>query len=200
MERIDIEIIVLAAGLSKRMGTENKLLLSIEGEPMVRRSVRQYLSISPNVTVVLGHEAYQVMDVLRDLDVAFIINPNFSDGQQTTVSCGLKQVKAHGDAVMIGLADQPLLDNNDLSALVEAFAISGMQKIMIPFFNDERGNPVILPATIARDLKEDPANPACRGFIDRNPQLIERYKAPNDHFTTDIDTPLQAAHLGIKTE
>ena len=56
MLTMDLEILVLAAGLSRRMEGMNKLLLAVEGMPLIRRTVLLYRSFSQRVTVVLGHD------------------------------------------------------------------------------------------------------------------------------------------------
>lgn len=70
--------IVLAAGASTRMGASvNKLLLDIDGEPMVRRAVRRALEagLSP-VVVVLGHEGDRVRAALHGLACTFAVSPD----------------------------------------------------------------------------------------------------------------------------
>ena len=70
-----VTVLVLAAGLSRRMGEANKLLLPLGGEPMVRRVVRQAVDAGPQrVLVVLGHDAPEVEAALEGLPVALVLN------------------------------------------------------------------------------------------------------------------------------
>ncbi len=77
-EPLRVAGIVLAAGASRRMG-RNKMLLELEGEPLVRRAARRALAagLSP-VVVVLGHEADRVRAALADLGVLIALNPDFA--------------------------------------------------------------------------------------------------------------------------
>jgi molybdenum cofactor cytidylyltransferase len=198
MPALDIEIIILAAGLSRRFGKANKLLLPLRGEMLIRRSVKQYLACSSRVMVIIGHQSKQIREALGGLDVRFIDNPDYKAGQQTSVLLGMSRVRADGDAVMIGLADQPLLNDRDLNGFISSFSRSDRTKIFVPYFEGQRGNPVLLPGKIAQRLKNDPANPTCRKYIDNHPELTHCFAAQNSHFTTDLDTPDDAVRLGIE--
>ncbi len=197
MLTMDLEILVLAAGLSRRMKGMNKLLLAVEGMPLIRRTVSLYRSFSQRVTVVLGHDEALIRQALDGLDVRLIVNESYLDGQQSSVRRGLNDMTGDGDAVVIALGDQPLLEASDLEAMFAEYAQSCRDKILIPYFDAERGNPIIIPASIARDIKAGSDNPGCRKFIDGNPHLASRFQVSNSHFTTDIDTPRAAARLGI---
>ena len=67
--------------------------------------------------------------------------------------------------------------------------------ITIPRHGGQRGNPIILPAAIARQLRDDPQAPSPRAFMDQHPEQIAWFEADTDHFTQDIDTPADAARL-----
>ena len=85
-----VSAVLLAAGQSRRMGADNKLLLPIDGEPVVRRTARQLLGAGlEEVVVVLGHEADSVSGALDGLAVRAVVNPDYRDGQMTSVRAGL---------------------------------------------------------------------------------------------------------------
>ena len=104
-----VNVIVLAAGLSRRMGDVNKLLLDIDGEPMVRRTVKLYRSLFSSVTVITGFESDKVQAALTGLDVTLLFNPDFETGQQSSVRLGLRAQELQGEGVIIALSDQPEL-------------------------------------------------------------------------------------------
>jgi molybdenum cofactor cytidylyltransferase len=194
---LTIDAVLLAAGLSQRMGAPNKLLMPIGGEPLVRRSLRLYSDIARRVVVVFGHEAERVQAALDGLAYAGVFNENYQAGQQSSVSAGLGAAGSSADAVLVALADQPLLTGSDIQALVDTFADSPRDKIVIPYRGEVRGNPVLIPRAIVRRILDQGENPGCRRFIDANPDLVMRYPASNTHFTTDLDTPEDARSLGI---
>ena len=194
--------VLLAAGLSRRMGERNKLLIEIQGEPLVRRTAKTYVEAGVDVHVVLGHEADRVREALQDLTLSFVENPRYAEGQPASVRAGIASLKGGYDAILIALADQAALTTEDITALIRAFADRGRDRILIPYYSGSRGNPVLFPAGLIADLQAQGRNAACRNFIDNNPQLTTRYDASNDHFVTDIDTPddLAAFEKGLRPD
>jgi molybdenum cofactor cytidylyltransferase len=105
-----IAAIILAAGMSRRMGKTNKLLESIGGEKIVSRVARQIrTSQVEQVLLVTGHDAEKVRLAVDDKNIVFIHNPNFADGLSTSLHCGLINLPEEIDAVAICLADMPCL-------------------------------------------------------------------------------------------
>ncbi|MGH7000937.1 MAG: NTP transferase domain-containing protein, partial [Stellaceae bacterium] len=80
-----IAAIVLAAGRSRRMGTVNKLLIGVDGKPMVRHAVDATLAagLAP-VVVVTGHESDKVAAAVSGLPVTLVHNPDYADGLSTS--------------------------------------------------------------------------------------------------------------------
>ena len=187
----DIHIIILAAGLSRRMGDVNKLLLDIDGAPMVRRAAELYSSIFSSVTLVSGYQAGKIERAVEGINLNILHNPDFTQGQQSSVRCGLRSIPDSCEAVFIALADQPFLTPQDISDFTMAFMDSPRDKIFIPYHHEQRGNPVIFPARLLRSLDETP-----RAFIDAHPDRVQRYRVSNDHFITDIDSPQDVETLG----
>ncbi len=189
VEDLKVAAVLLAAGLSRRMGQRNKLLIEIGGEPLVRRTARVYLEAGVDVCAVLGHEADRVRAALADLPVSFAENPHFAQGQQSSVRAGIDSLGGGYDAILVALADQPALMHADIFNLLRAFVRSGSNRIIVPYFGDNRGNPVVFPASLIEEMRAAGRNAACRSFIDSNPHLTERYEAGHNRFTIDIDTP-----------
>jgi molybdenum cofactor cytidylyltransferase len=181
--------ILLAAGLSRRMGERNKLLIEIGGEPLVRRTAKVYLAAGVRVHAVLGFEAEKVRAALKDLPVTFIANPRYEEGQQTSVRAGADSLTGDYDAVLVALADQAALAPADIEELLGAFQRCGGGRILVPFHGGLRGNPVVFPEKLIAAARASGQNALSRAFIDSNPQLIEQYEAAHDRFIIDIDTP-----------
>ena len=114
----DVAAIILAAGLSRRMGARNKLLLPVGRVPMIRHMVDTYRAIvTHSVLVVTGHEATEIEAALAGRGATTLFNPDFADGQPTSVACGLRAADGV-ETMVIGLGDQPLLTGGDLRALL----------------------------------------------------------------------------------
>ncbi len=181
--------VLLAAGESRRMGADNKLLLAIDGEPMVRATARKLVAAGPvEIVVVLGHQADLVARALDGLAVRPVVNPAWRDGQTTSVRAGLAALETPVDGIMICLADQPLLEAADYRALVAAFAQAGDKSVLVPTHGGRRGNPIVLAAAHRGEILARGANLGCKQFIARNPDLVATVELDSDAFVRDIDT------------
>lgn len=110
--------VVLAAGSSTRLG-RNKLLLRLDGESLVRRAVKAALDggLEP-VVVVLGHEAERVERELSGLPVETVVNPDYARGVNTSLGAGVAAVPDEAAAVVVLLADMPLVTGAMVARLV----------------------------------------------------------------------------------
>jgi len=192
-DSLNFEVILLAAGRSRRMAGVNKLLLPVDGTTMVRRSAQLYLDLGMRVTVVTGADD-RVARALAGLDVKLVTNSDADSGQNSSVGAGLAATPLAAAGIVVALADQPLLTVDDIRALAQAFTSHDGARICVPRRAGQRGNPVIFPVAMARRLREPGAMPP-RAFIDAQPDQIAWFDAANDHFTRDIDTPDDAAQL-----
>ncbi|MGF6599928.1 molybdenum cofactor cytidylyltransferase [Paraburkholderia sp. GAS448] len=188
--------VVLAAGLSTRMQGQHKLLLPIDGQPAVRRTVSALAGAGPEeIVVVTGFKGRAVMEALDGLPVRFQSNPRYEEGQMTSVAAGVAALGGPCNVVMVCLADQVLLDAADYRELIDAFAAMSHGSILIPVFNGQRGNPVAFSASYAAEVISGHVNPGCRKLIAEHPEEVFVHEAAHDRFTIDMDTPEDYAHI-----
>jgi molybdenum cofactor cytidylyltransferase len=185
-----LSAIVLAAGLSRRMGAENKLLLPLGDTSIVRTTVgaiaaRDFLEI----VVVTGHEAEKVEAALAGLPVRFARNPRYEDGQMTSVRAGLAALARPCEGVMVCLADQPALCPDDLALLEREFFARAPVKVLVPTFGGARGNPIVLARESLDEILARDGNFGCRQFVAKNADVVTTVEMPNDHTVVDVDRP-----------
>ena len=139
---------MLAAGTSSRYGEANKLTEPLDGEPMVRRSARTLLEAGLDpVIVVLGHESRRVRAALaeREGDLVLVENPDYADGQATSVAAGVSALPGGIDAAVFALGDMPWVRAETVGRLVDAYR-AGVGTALAAAFEGERGNPVLWDA------------------------------------------------------
>lgn len=185
----DVTAIILAAGLSRRMGARNKLLLPVGRVPMIRHMVNLYAaSTAGSVLVVTGHDADEVESALAGSYADIVFNADYAQGQPTSVACGLRATHA-ADTVLIGLGDQPLLTTADITALLAAHVAADTSRISIPSKGEQRGNPIVIPAALRDRLLADPRSPGCKKFTRAHPAHVQFHALSPAGFYTDVDTP-----------
>ncbi|MBR9650941.1 nucleotidyltransferase family protein [Thalassovita aquimarina] len=191
----DVTAIILAAGLSRRMGERNKLLLPVSDILMIRHMIDTYSAATAGrVVVVTGHQATEVEAALAGSGVKTVFNANYAQGQRTSVACGLR---AAGDAdkVLIGLGGQLLLIAHDIRDLLAAYAAADTSRISIPAVDQQRGNPIVVPTNLRARLLADPRSPGCKKFTRAHPEHAQFHALASPGFNTDVDTPEAFAAL-----
>jgi molybdenum cofactor cytidylyltransferase len=195
-----VSAVVLAAGMSTRMG-QNKLLLNFRDKPLIVHALDTLLASEVDeVIVVLGHETEKVQDQLersvgltnkaaRGKPVRLVQNPDYQTGLSTSVRTGVEAVSREANGIMIYLADQPLLEPEDLNRIVSGFAAAKEinKSIVVPFFRGERGNPVILEASLRVAILGIVGDVGCKGVIKRYPEQVYALEMDNDHVVRDVD-------------
>jgi len=184
-----VSAIVLAAGMSTRMG-QNKLLLDFKGKPLIVRAVETLLrSEVAEVIVVLGHQAELVEAKLAGIPVKLVRNPVYQTGQSSSVRAGVQAISPQSAAILIYLADQPLLEPSDINRLVRGFeeAQRVHKSIVVPFYAGQRGNPVILDISYRHAILEVVGDIGFRQVIKRYPSEILAIEMDNDHVVLDVD-------------
>lgn len=190
--------LVLAAGQSRRMGALNKLLVEIDGKPMVRRVVETALAagLAP-VVVVIGHQAERVRAVLAGLPVTTVENPDYRDGLSTSLKAGVAALPSEIDGALICLGDMPLLTPGDIARLLAAFNPTEARAIVVPTRRGKRGNPVLWGRRFFAEMREGAGDTGAKHLIGAYPELVAEVEMPGDAVLVDIDTPQALADLAV---
>jgi len=186
-----IGAVLLAAGSASRMGHRPKCLLEHGGQPIVRRQVQALLvaGLAP-VVVVLGHYRDQVAAALDGLPVERVVNPDPEAPQSHSLHQGLTALPAGLDAVLVSLADLPLIGPAEIAALVAAWqqrpAGTGFVR---PWVDGQPGNPVLLDASVCRDLLSGGPDLLGQQWATRHPDRVHRWATDQRAYITDVDRP-----------
>lgn len=108
--------ILLAAGLSKRMG-QNKLLLPFKGKTIIENTLSPLIEFSQRIIVVTGFERERIEETLKKYDCYFVYNKEYEKGQRGSSLCGIKEVE--DDDFLIVPSDLPLLSSLDIEKAIE---------------------------------------------------------------------------------
>lgn len=163
--------IILAAGLSRRMGRP-KLLLDWGGQPVIRRAVEQIKAGGlDELIVVVGREARAVRKALSGLPVRFVRNPNPEAGQGSSIACGVSALQPSVEATLIALGDQPTLPPEVIPRLLESFRQTG-KPIVAPGYRGVQGNPVLFAAAVFPELRALTGDRGARTVVEKDPARV----------------------------
>ncbi len=143
--------VILAAGGSSRMGKQ-KVTLAWRGKPIIHKVIESALSAGLcKVVVVTGYLHEVVEDSLASLPATIVYNASWATGQSTSVKTGLAKIPHRCGAVVMLLADQPLVGPFLINSLISAHRTS-LSPIIYPFVFGKRTNPVLFDRITFADL------------------------------------------------
>ncbi len=182
------------------MAGQNKLLLPFAGKTIVACAVDAILRTTiTEVIVVLGHEAAAIRNALRERPLRFTFNADYRHGMASSIHAGLAALSLAAQAVMITLADQPLIHSEDLNFLIAEFSRAAGKSIGVPTFNGQRGNPVIFDLRYRDEMLALPGDVGCKSILQRHPEAVLEVAMPTGSILEDADTPEAYSRLLNKT-
>jgi len=181
--------VLLAAGDSDRFGEANKLLAGLDGEPLVAHAAGTLTGAGlDGVVAVVGHEADRVRDALGEYPLDVVENPDYEQGQATTVGAGVRAVGDAGvDAAVFALGDMPRVRTGTVEALVAAFR-AGLGDPLAAAHDGRRGNPVLFGARYFEALADVEGDTGGRQLLlgSDDAALVE---TGDPGVRADVDTP-----------
>lgn len=199
--RMSVGAVLLAAGSASRMGNRPKCLLELGGVPLIRR---QLIALSEaglvEVVVVLGHYADRIEKVVKDFPVTLVRNPDPDAGQVSSLRCGMQSLSHPLDTVLVALADQPLINLQDIHDLMDAYNSrpEGTQVVQ-PTVAGLPGNPVMFSNTVREQILAGDDRVGCRQWQAENPEQVHPWGSTNTRYRTDVDTPEDIEALALRT-
>lgn len=146
--------VVLAAGSSTRMG-KNKLLFDLDGEPVVRRAVRQAAAAGLDpIIAVLGYEAELVKRALDGLDPPchIVLNPDYKRGINSSLKTGIAALPPTAVAAVVMLADMPLVTTEMIATLVTRYRASEAP-LVISDYDGVNAPPMLYDRVLFEELR-----------------------------------------------
>ena len=204
--RMTVGAVLLAAGAGRRLGGRPKALLELGGVPLV---MRQLVALSgagvDEGVVVLGHHADAVEAAIGQFPISIVRNPSPDDGQASSVRLGLQALSPKLDAIIVATADMPLIDAQDIVALIGAYRKRGDAAMVVPRVAGAAGepavpgNPVIFDAALRESWLAGEADLACRKWREAHPEQVRWFDTETQRYRVDIDTPADLLAFEART-
>jgi molybdenum cofactor cytidylyltransferase len=184
-----ISAIILAAGQSKRMGSP-KMLLRWGKQTVIERVIRTFLAAGiEDIVVVTGGAGEQVSRTIEQYPVRTIFNSQYAAEEMlVSLQCGLRVLMPQTEAALIGLGDQPQIQEETVRMLCEAYAES-KSTLIVPSFRRRRGHPWLVTRTLWAELLVMSSSESPRDFLNRRAAEIQYVDVDTPSILTDLDTP-----------
>ncbi|MCP4310470.1 MAG: nucleotidyltransferase family protein [Bacteroidetes bacterium] len=180
--------IILAAGSSKRMGSQ-KMLLPFGDSTILETVIQNVLSSTiDSALVVLGANHDQIRKVIDPLPVEVCINENHESGMLSSVICGFSALPDDTGTALVFLGDQPGIPPVVSNAVIEAYNES-LHGIVIPVTDHRRGHPLLVDFKYKREIGRLDLEKGLRALMHHFPEDVLEVEVDQPGILLDIDTP-----------
>ena len=182
-----ISAVILAAGMSRRMGTPKQLLRLGEATLLEQalRNVRQ--SHVREIVLVLGHEAEAIRNQLTLDGMKVVLNPDYAEGMGTSIRAGLAALAPDAQGAFMVLADQPFVRPATFDRLIQEHGRLKPQ-IVVPMYRGFRGNPVLLDRSVFPELDGLRGDVGCRAIFGNHTDKILKVEVNDPGILLDADS------------
>ena len=185
----DPYILLLAAGASRRMRGADKLLEHVNGEPLLRRIVREAASVTHNVIVVLPAGDVLRHRAIQHLPVQAITAPESPRSMSASIGAGISALGPAASGALLVLADMPEITGLDISRILEAHQQCPRRILRAASNDGSPGNPVFFPRSMFEQLIGLQGDAGARELLQNRMDQVDLVRLPGRHAMTDLDTP-----------
>jgi molybdenum cofactor cytidylyltransferase len=185
-----ISAILLAAGQSKRMQGENKLLKKYKKKCLINHILKSLIKSKVNrIIIVLSHENKKIKKIaLKNKKITFAVNSQYLKGISTSIKCGLKRISKKNIGFLIVHADMPLISKTILNTLCSALKNKD-KEIFVPVYKRKIGNPLAFKYSMIKSLKKIKGDRGAKKLIRSNKSKIQSVKMKSKSILIDFDQP-----------
>ena len=182
-----ISAILLAAGQSKRMEGENKLIKKIHGVPLIKLSVKNILtSAVDELIIILGYQR-EIIEKLIDKNkkIKLVFNKDFESGMASSIKAGLNHLSNNSEAFFICLGDMPLVNKKIYNHLI---SYRKKKDIIVPTYNNIQGNPVLFLKSMRPSIMTINGDIGAKKILELNKGKMLKVKIDDINITRDFNT------------
>ena len=149
-----ISAILLAAGQSKRISKENKLIKKFKDKPLINHILKSLIKSKVNkIIIVLGHDHRKVKKILlKNKKITLTINKNYKNGMSSSIKYGLKKIKNRTKGFMIVQSDMPFIKPSHINKIYTSLLIKNYLVHALKYKNII-GNPIGFNKTVINKFK-----------------------------------------------
>jgi molybdenum cofactor cytidylyltransferase len=170
-----------------------KLLLPLDGKPILRWSVERLIPHVHAVVVVTPPDDGAIKAALEGLGIRFVANPRPEDGQGTSIAAAMATVPDDVEAVVVALGDQPRVPDTLYRDLLATFRREG-KPIAAPVFRGVQATPVVFAPAVFDELRALDGDAGARAVVRKDPARVATLTVDAD-MPPDVDTPEDYARL-----
>jgi len=184
-----ISAILLAAGQSRRMNGENKLLKKYKKKYLINHILSSLIKSKINkVFVVLGFQNSKVKKIIaKNKKIRFVYNKNYKSGMASSIKAGLKRISKKNTGFLIAQADMPLISKKIINSLY--YAVKNNDKaIVVPIYKTKMGNPIGFNSSMIKILNKIKGDTGAKKMVKSNKKKLNLIKINSKSIFKDFNT------------
>ena len=184
-----ISAIVLAAGQSKRMGGDNKLMKKYNKKYLINHIIGTLIKSKVNkIIVVLGFQKSKVRKItIKNKKINFVFNKNYKSGMASSIKTGLKEISKRSIGFLIVQADMPLISKKIIDSLCYSIR-NNNKEIVAPIYKSNMGNPIGFKRSMTRILNKTSGDSGAKKMIKRNKKNLSLIRVNSKSIFKDFNT------------
>ena len=182
-----IDVVVIAAGSSSRVGTF-KPLLDFGKNHIIGTIIQKLGELGVGSVIVVSGYSHQLLETeLKNSPVRLVVNQDYERGMLSSIQCGLRAVSKTASGVLVCLVDQPFIGIDTLRKILSAFN-DGKAGIILPTYRGKHGHPVVISSRYFDEVFSLDDSIGLRQLMKRHQDDIYEVLVPTDDVLRDIDT------------
>ena len=149
-----IKAILLAAGQSKRMKSENKLIKLYKNKPLINYSLNVLIKSKVNkIIIVLGHQHKELKKIIKkNKKIIFTYNKNYKKGMASSIKNGLKKISKNDKGFIVAQSDMPFVKQSDINKICRSI---NSKKFLVHVlkYKTRVGNPIGFDSSLIKKFK-----------------------------------------------
>jgi len=181
--------ILLAAGQSKRMGGDNKLIKKYNKKYLINHIIGTLIKSKVNkIIVVLGFQKIKVRKItVKNKKINFVFNKNYKSGMASSIKTGLKEISKRSIGFLIVQADMPLISKKIIDSLCYSIR-NNNKEIVAPIYKSNMGNPIGFKRSMTRILNKTSGDSGAKKMIKRNKKNLSLIRVNSKSIFKDFNT------------
>ena len=186
-----IKAILLAAGKSKRLKSENKLIKIYNKKPLINHGVKSLIKSKVNkIIIVLGFESKKLKKIIKkNRKISFTFNKYYKKGMSSSIKQGLKKISKKDKGFIIVQSDMPFITTSNINKICNSITTK-KYLIHILRYKNQMGNPIGFDISILDKFKKIKGNVGAKYMVKKLINRANFITVSSKIFFKDLDKPL----------
>ncbi len=183
-----IKGILLAAGQSRRLKNENKLIKVFKDKPLIHHALNSAKNSKiKKIIIVLGYQFKEVKKkIKKNKKIVFVHNKNYKNGMSSSIKSGLKKISKKDKGFIILQSDMPFVKTSDINKIYNSL-IRKKYLVHALKYKNRIGNPIGFDISILNKFKKIKGNIGAKYMVKRLKNSTNFIEVSSEKVFKDFD-------------